>query len=78
MHEGFTTRASDAALLEKRLVAFHFGKKFFGCHFILYRCIRIPRVGVVAEGAPHGAALEEGYETDAGAINRPKRLKTMS
>ena len=77
LHEGFAARAGDASSADEVFVAECFGQQFFGRPLVLHGAIHCPRVGVVAEGAPHGAALEEGYETDAGAIDGPERLDAV-
>ena len=78
LHEGFASRAGDASLADEVLVAEHLCQQFFGCPFVLHGAVHRPCVGVVAEGTPHGAALKEGDETDAGAIDSPERFDAVN
>lgn len=72
LHKRFAPCAGDSARLDETLIALYFLQQFFGRHFVLHLSLGVPRVGVVAKLAAHGASLHEGYEADARTVNSAK------
>ena len=77
LQQRFAAGAGDAARFDEVLVLAHFANQFFGREFVFCLCSNLPCVGIVAEFATHGAALQEGDEADAGAVYRSHRFEGM-
>ena len=77
LQQGFAAGAGDAARFDEVLVLTHFANQFFGREFVFCLCSNLPCVGIVAEFAAHGAALQEGDEADSGAVYRSHRFEGM-
>jgi len=73
----FAAGAGDTARFDEVFVLANFAQQFFGGEFVFGFCADVPRVGVVAELATHGAALQEGDEANAGAVDGAHRFERV-
>ena len=74
LEERFASGAGDPSAADEVLIFPHFGHQLFGGEVELVLALDVPRVGIVAKEAAHGASLQKSHKTDAGAIDGAHRL----
>jgi len=77
LHQRFAAGAGDPTRFDEVFVLANFAQQFFGGEFVFGFCTDVPRVGIVAELATHGTALQEGDEADAGAVDGAHRFERV-
>ena len=77
LHQRFAAGAGDTARFDEVFVLANFAQQFFGGEFVFGFCTDVPRVGIMAELATHGTALQEGDEANAGAVDSAHRFERV-